>query len=147
MEWVYVLLAIAALIAAGCCIGKAGLNIGVDGPGSKSSYLMLGLAVVFVALSFAAMLGMLSEQGRKKESQKREVQAMGFSAVSVEYTNNAGVKLRSQCLSREIHLYKRDELWYVGTEGVNSSKPVVNESEVARRPEVKWWCSKPPIKN
>ena len=147
MEWVYVLLAIVALIVASACVGFTAVNAGRRGPGSKRSYLTLGLAVVFGALSMLAMSGVQSERDKKKIPQKHEVELMGFSAVSVGYINNADVRLRSGCPNRDLHLYKRGGIWYVGTEEIDSSKPVVDEREVADRPEVKWWCSKPPIKN
>ncbi len=147
MEWVYSFLVVVALIAAAACIVGTAFNAGQNGPGSKRSYLMLGLALVFGVLSFVAMSGVQSERDKKRTPQKHQVEAMGFVSVSVRYTNNADVKLRSECPNRDLHLYKRGDIWYVGTEEIDSSKPVVSESEVARRPEVKWWCSKPPIKN
>ena len=146
MEWVYTVLCLIALAVAGLCIVRSYWMLGF-GSGSKRTFAWLGASMVFLLLAFVAMSGVQSERDKEDESQKREVQAMGFSAVIVDYTNNAEVKLRSECPNRDLLLYKRGDLWYVGTEEIDSSKPVVSESEVALRPEVKWWCSKPPIKN
>ena len=145
MELFYIVLFIVSMFVAVGCILRA--VYATYGPFAKKSLIWLGVAVFSIVVGLVSLDNLNSIRDQTKESQKQELQAKGFVGVTVEFTENADVKLRSECPNRDLLLYKRGDLWYVGTEEIDSSKPVVSESEVALRPEVKWWCSKPPIKN
>lgn len=107
----------------------------------------LGVAFALIAASFATTYGLQSERNADKLLQVQYLKGLQFQNVEIGYKNNADVSLPEKCQHGQLFLYKRQGSWFVGTEEIQSEKPVINAQEVLERPEVKWWCAKPPIKN
>lgn len=138
MELVYTILTIIFLVV-GALLVFLGLFI--------RDWKSVGIAFVLIAAAFATTYGLQSERNAEKLLQVQHLRGLQFQNVEVGYKNNADVSLPEKCQHGQLFLYKRQGNWFVGTEEIQSKKPVLNAHEVLERPEVRWWCSKPPIKN
>lgn len=114
----------------------------LPGVSKKRTWVFLPLLVILV-ISF---IGLSHEGGVERDTNAEELKSMGFSHVKMLFNSGADVASFSSCPTA-LQLNKTAGQWVVVTDEIASEKPVVDEKELFDREEIKWWCSKPPIKN
>lgn len=116
------------------------------------TYMVLGktkrqlVTIPLVIIGVIGFMGSLHVGNVEKDTNAKELKSMGFTHVNMLFNSGADVASFASC-SPELRLNKTAGHWVVVTDEIASEKPVVDEKELFGRKEVKWWCSRPPIKN
>lgn len=105
------------------------------------------LAIVLVAATFVAAHDLQLQEDSDKRLQAQHLNSLGFQKVIVLDKDKADVSLSVECHRKRIFLYMRKNDWFVGTEAIQSAKPVADANELANRSAVRRWCSSAPIEN
>lgn len=96
-----------------------------------------------IALILSFFIGGQVKASRESDSNKAELESLGFRVVDMNYTLEARVSLPGYPIGCRITLKSQDKNWYASVAGAKDGRPVIDAAEVSQRSAVKHWCGQP----